>query len=763
MEVRLEALEGSVAPKEAFVAVRIGDVQKQSRYSSSKIYRFPDPGDARSGVGRIEVFQRLGHVTVNFESRDGKLQDIEVPLESAETDSLRMRLAITGAKAESPSKKSKAKSKLDAAQRYVEDHKLEEILADAMREVIHEKPSDPHRFLSNQILKHASTRLPPIQIPAPASGKKIENEQKREKLPPLKSGLAEQQKTAKDLPMDALALIESFELALAESAAGTVEAEKVEEVLPEDEAPAAAAKQEPPEEAPLAASAQFTGSAAERRLQMLLNAAQDSPDRMATVIREKSASKPLPVTSSEEPSQKALIEGFEQALAESSADREVEDLRQQAADTLLRAAGDGSLEKVLQESSAAAKVDEMEDLRRQAADTLLKAAGDGSLATVLRESSASAKADEIEDLRQQAADTLLSAAADGRLAAVLQESSSSVDREVDDLRKQVADSLLSAAGDGRLAAALQDSSAESHVDFLRKQAANTLLSAAQDGRLAAVLQESSVDREIEDLRKQAANSLLSAATDGSLAAVLQESSAEKEIDDLRKQAADTLLSAAADGRLAAVLGESSEKAGAKSEDEEKLAFLREQARITLLESAQNGKLEAAVADAKKVAEAVVTDSKPMQDDLEAARTQARDALLEAVGNGSLQKALSEVETNKQSFKYTPSVGTWLQKTPFKAGVDRPSTVATDEAISKLQNEIAEKDAEIVAIQDVLQRSYRAASKKAAELEPLDSIEISHATHDMLLTLDSEALISSFEKERHRKEEEIQKLREMAGE
>jgi len=727
MEVRLEALEGSVAPKEAFVAVRIGDVQKQSRYSSSKIYRFPDPGDARSGVGRIEVFQRLGHVTVNFESRDGKLQDIEVPLESAETDSLRMRLAITGAKAESPSKKSKAKSKLDAAQRYVEDHKLEEILADAMREVIHEKPSDPHRFLSNQILKHASTRLPPIQIPAPASGKKIENEQKREKLPPLKSGLAEQQKTAKDLPMDALALIESFELALAESAAGTVEAEKVEEVLPEDEAPAAAAKQEPPEEAPLAASAQFTGSAAERRLQMLLNAAQDSPDRMATVIREKSASKPLPVTSSEEPSQKALIEGFEQALAESSADREVEDLRQQAA------------------------------------DTLLKAAGDGSLATVLRESSASAKADEIEDLRQQAADTLLSAAADGRLAAVLQESSSSVDREVDDLRKQVADSLLSAAGDGRLAAALQDSSAESHVDFLRKQAANTLLSAAQDGRLAAVLQESSVDREIEDLRKQAANSLLSAATDGSLAAVLQESSAEKEIDDLRKQAADTLLSAAADGRLAAVLGESSEKAGAKSEDEEKLAFLREQARITLLESAQNGKLEAAVADAKKVAEAVVTDSKPMQDDLEAARTQARDALLEAVGNGSLQKALSEVETNKQSFKYTPSVGTWLQKTPFKAGVDRPSTVATDEAISKLQNEIAEKDAEIVAIQDVLQRSYRAASKKAAELEPLDSIEISHATHDMLLTLDSEALISSFEKERHRKEEEIQKLREMAGE
>lgn len=50
------------------------------------------------------------------------------------------------------------KTRLDAAQKYLAEHQLEEIIADAMREVIHEKPEDPYSFLSKEIMKHALPR-----------------------------------------------------------------------------------------------------------------------------------------------------------------------------------------------------------------------------------------------------------------------------------------------------------------------------------------------------------------------------------------------------------------------------------------------------------------------------------------------------------------------------------------------------------------------------------------------------------------------------
>jgi len=397
MEIRLDAVEGSLPPKETFIALRVGDVQKQSRYSASRTYRFPDPGDARSGAGRVEVFQRIGHLTVNFENREGQLQDIEVPIDSPDTTRLQMRLAVKGGAAEVSGKKTKAKSRLDAAQRYVDEHKLEEILADAMREVIHDKPSDPLTFLSNQIMKHAASRIP---LPAAdISGRKNNGL----KLPPLDTGETKE-KTAKDLPQDALQLIAGFDKALAENMA-CKEAEKVEEVLPEEEHLVAVDKVKRIVEEP---KQEFSGSFAERRLQKLLNAAQDGPERMAAVVNEKAdhpnqlgAHMRLYQVATQEPGHPPhhvthdVSSNGEASKPRASPDREVDELRkQESVDTATAPA--------LQKPVASTPIDNIEDIRAQAREGLLRSAADGSLSMVLSkaQSAATATTDKAEKAKR---------------------------------------------------------------------------------------------------------------------------------------------------------------------------------------------------------------------------------------------------------------------------------------------------------------------------------------------------------------------------
>uniref|UniRef100_A0A7S1AQZ3 Uncharacterized protein n=1 Tax=Noctiluca scintillans TaxID=2966 RepID=A0A7S1AQZ3_NOCSC len=160
MEVRLEAAQPVGPESDTFVALRIGDVQKQSRFGKSKTYRFPDPGDERRFFGRVEVFRRIGTCTVSFDSMDGDLQDVDVRCSDPDFPKLHMKLSVRGSTEGMPEKKSTTKERMKAAQKYVADHHLEELLADAMREVIRNKPDNPKETLSNYILQ--KTVLPPI-------------------------------------------------------------------------------------------------------------------------------------------------------------------------------------------------------------------------------------------------------------------------------------------------------------------------------------------------------------------------------------------------------------------------------------------------------------------------------------------------------------------------------------------------------------------------------------------------------------------------
>mmetsp|Transcript_92050 Transcript_92050/g.168719 ORF Transcript_92050/g.168719 Transcript_92050/m.168719 type:complete len:519 (-) Transcript_92050:82-1638(-) len=167
VEVRLDAVQGITPPPDTFVGMRVGDVQKQSRFGTTRTYRFPDPGDKRASFGRIEVFKRIGSLTVNLEKSN---QECQVPCHYPNFDGLKVKVNVkSNEEWERPAtrekreeKRSKAKQRLDAANAYVHSYRLEELLAEAMREVIRHKPSNPHRFLANYILDHAEERVLPV-------------------------------------------------------------------------------------------------------------------------------------------------------------------------------------------------------------------------------------------------------------------------------------------------------------------------------------------------------------------------------------------------------------------------------------------------------------------------------------------------------------------------------------------------------------------------------------------------------------------------
>eukprot|EP00450_Noctiluca_scintillans_P031561 CAMPEP_0194553154 /NCGR_PEP_ID=MMETSP0253-20130528/97087_1 /TAXON_ID=2966 /ORGANISM="Noctiluca scintillans" /LENGTH=493 /DNA_ID=CAMNT_0039400629 /DNA_START=8 /DNA_END=1489 /DNA_ORIENTATION=+ len=185
MEVRLDADEGQVLPDDVFISVRLGDVQKQSRLAISRTYRFPDPGEDRRHWGRLEVFRRVGAAAVNFDST-GEKQELLLATCHPEVNSLRMRISVAGGvtSAQDAERRKQNRDRINDAQKYVNEHRLEECIAEAMREVIRERPENPRQLLCEYLLSNKSPALacniekdevveppalPPKSVPPPES------------------------------------------------------------------------------------------------------------------------------------------------------------------------------------------------------------------------------------------------------------------------------------------------------------------------------------------------------------------------------------------------------------------------------------------------------------------------------------------------------------------------------------------------------------------------------------------------------------------
>lgn len=156
MQVRLDSAVGQAPPLDTFVSLRIGDVQRQSRFALARTFHFPEIVDERHG--RLEVFKRIGQATVSFDT-DGDTQDVEVVCNDPSCDMLRFGLAVASSSQKVDTKGLK-KARLDDAQRYVLQHRLEDLLSDAIREVIRQKPDNPLESLSEYFLQRAAKGPP---------------------------------------------------------------------------------------------------------------------------------------------------------------------------------------------------------------------------------------------------------------------------------------------------------------------------------------------------------------------------------------------------------------------------------------------------------------------------------------------------------------------------------------------------------------------------------------------------------------------------
>mmetsp|Transcript_61314 Transcript_61314/g.200500 ORF Transcript_61314/g.200500 Transcript_61314/m.200500 type:complete len:573 (+) Transcript_61314:73-1791(+) len=194
MEVQIDISGLLELPSDAFVSMRIGDVQKQARLSASRTFRFPQPAPGRENVGRIEVFKRVGTAVVTFDNSGGTMHNIKVRCDDPSLQTLNMQVKLKGGKDGSlpqltSTKAVQLKLRKDAAQAYLDDYGIESALAEIMREVIVKKPKDAYQFLAGQLLKKSmdGDSLPELAPLAPKTpqSKPVQKPGAEESLPQL--------------------------------------------------------------------------------------------------------------------------------------------------------------------------------------------------------------------------------------------------------------------------------------------------------------------------------------------------------------------------------------------------------------------------------------------------------------------------------------------------------------------------------------------------------------------------------------------------
>mmetsp|Transcript_72520 Transcript_72520/g.172918 ORF Transcript_72520/g.172918 Transcript_72520/m.172918 type:complete len:572 (+) Transcript_72520:54-1769(+) len=175
MDIKLDTETGTTLPSDLFLSVKIGDVQKQSRLAESRTYRFSQDTDA--AFGRVEVFRRVGAATIPLNM--GTDHDVWVPCNHPQLQDLQLHMAVQRKSQAPPREQSlRQRQKFGEAQQYLAKYNLEDLIADAVREVIQARPENPHRFIAERLLeeelvappcKDAEPNVSPPMAPQAAS------------------------------------------------------------------------------------------------------------------------------------------------------------------------------------------------------------------------------------------------------------------------------------------------------------------------------------------------------------------------------------------------------------------------------------------------------------------------------------------------------------------------------------------------------------------------------------------------------------------
>lgn len=310
--------------KDIYVAVRVGEVQKLSKISSSRAYKFKKDAIGERRFGKVDVFKRIGSGSIGIKPEQDGEQEIRIAVGADEKIPFRVR--VGSAEADIDKSAEKKSPKVQEAKQYLLEHNLEMRLSEAMQAVLREKPKDPATFISDMLLNNVNQLTRVGSPPAPA----------------------------------------------AEAAAAP------------DAAPAEAGQQSATEELRLKAKDILINASGDGKLDKVLGdlkgvATQGPASADLEALRVEA--KGILVTASANGKLDAVLASMPGAA---SKDMETDALREQAKQALLDASLDGRLQKTLEQGLMPADAQVLDKLREQAKSTLLEASMNGKLEETLQ-------------------------------------------------------------------------------------------------------------------------------------------------------------------------------------------------------------------------------------------------------------------------------------------------------------------------------------------------------------------------------------------
>jgi len=695
MEVQVEVDNAAaILPEGSYVAVRMGDFQKQKQYDSKNVYRFNDA----KRFGRIDIYQRTGTCDFVWGAESPEMRTCKVVSSGGDTG-IRLRVAtrMAGAlaggrpsatniqlppiekssvslaqKVPKEGKGAKAKEASAVAKKYLLENDVEGILTSSMRALLKEMPEDAPAFLCKFIqdyygrkkmegsvdlpsTKEVANKTPSAVLPSPGFESATAQQKK-----PLKMGRPYYLQHFKHLPVEAWSRIHM----------------KFRPKDPQD-------------------MLQTVDKLRLRAQETLVSGILDG--RLETLISEKKGDATCELRNQ---AKEALVLGLtdgrlEQILTETKMDKPVAEmeadsetvgqaqaaLRNQAKQALMQGLSDGRLEQILLESkelTSVASPGEVEKLRMQAKETLIGGILDGRLERVMaaREETTQQPEDAagIEMLKKQAREALAVGLQTGRFEKLISDDESGT--QMEQLRSQAREAFVKGLETGLLKELIFDQNAGPTLEKLRSQGREALTRGLEHLRLQtqerflqciSKKEQQTVDKEfaatqIEVVRGRARDVLVESVSNGLLEGAISDSGRQFQNEVLRQHARDTLCSGIRRERLddapAQDLPMLDETCGRKQQ----IDMLKEQARQALLNGLQSGKLQEKLC------------GKPGRIELEELRQHTMNALVGGLKDGRLagiiSTELSQREPQSEASGaavegtslvcHRPSVGTWLQ-------------------------------------------------------------------------------------------------------
>jgi len=168
VEIKLQTVDFEHFTNDHYISVRVGEAQKLAKLANSRTFKLSSSAIGNRKFGKVELFKRVGSCPVCVDPASaGGVNELEV---SFDDTCLHLNAEVSSADGRSKGV-SKAGTKGESeeqrrATEYIQEHNLELRLAEAMQQVLRERPADPAQFIADALTKRKVFALKAPKKPA---------------------------------------------------------------------------------------------------------------------------------------------------------------------------------------------------------------------------------------------------------------------------------------------------------------------------------------------------------------------------------------------------------------------------------------------------------------------------------------------------------------------------------------------------------------------------------------------------------------------